>query len=63
VGISELACTCNTATEPRAHPMITNFSVWVETFSIMVAILSARFSNKGPEFFTYQVTIVRAERN
>ena len=48
-------------TPPR--PPIDDISRWVERFSLMAAVLSTRFPEKAPEFFAYQATIVRADRN
>ena len=48
---------------PPARPPITDISQWVERFSLMAAILSTRFPEKAPEFWAYQASIVRAERN
>ena len=48
---------------PPARLPITDISVWVERYSLMVATLAARFPEKALELFAYQVTIVRAERN
>ena len=45
------------------RPAITDISQWVERFSLMAAILATRFPLKAPEFWAYQATIVRAERN
>ena len=42
---------------------ITEISQWIERFSLMAAILCRRFPDKAPEFWAYQATIVRAERN
>ena len=42
---------------------ITSISVWVERFSLMAVVLATRFPEKASEFFAYQATIVRAERN
>ena len=42
---------------------IKNISQWVERFSIMVALLTLRYSEKAPEFLAYQALIVRSERN
>ena len=42
---------------------ITDISRWVEHYSVMAAMLAARFPEKAPELFTYQANIVRAERN
>ena len=47
---------------PPRHP-IDVISRWVERFSLMAAVLSTRFTEKAPEFFAYQATIVRADRN
>lgn len=46
-----------------ARPPIQDISVWLERYSIMAALLSARFPEKAPELFAYQSSIVRAERN
>ena len=46
-----------------ARPAITSISQWVERFSLMASVLATRFPEKAPEFFAYQATIVRAERN
>ena len=42
---------------------ITDIRIWLEKFSMMAAVLVARFPEKAPEIFAYQATIVRAERN
>ena len=45
------------------RPPIEDISLWVERFSLMAAVLCTRFPEKAPEFFAYQSTIVRADRN
>ena len=45
------------------RPPIDEISLWVERFSLMAAVLCTRFPEKAPEFFAYQSTIVRADRN
>ena len=44
---------------PPNTPGVTNISVWVERFAIMVT----RFPDKAPEFLAYMAIIVRVERN
>ncbi len=46
-----------------SRPPVTSISQWVEKFSVMASILTSRFPEKAPEFFAYQASIVRAERN
>ena len=46
-----------------ARPPIVTISQWLERFSVMVSILATRFPEKAPELFTYQASIIRAERN
>ena len=46
-----------------ARPPIQNISAWVEKFSVMAALLASRFPEKAPELFSYQASVVRAERN
>ena len=46
-----------------ARPPIHYISVWIEKFSVMAALISARFPDKAPELFAYQASIVTAERN
>ena len=38
-------------------------SMWTEKFCSMAAVLATRFPEKGPEFFAYLASILRAERN
>ena len=42
---------------------VTDISMWVEGFPDMAAIIATRFPHKALELFTYQATIVQAERN
>ena len=42
---------------------VTDISQWLERYSLMAALLATRFPDKAPELFSYQATIVRAERN
>ena len=65
VEISEVTCIADNPQipgrpPPPVRPAITE---WVERFSLMAAILATRFPLKAPEFWAYQATIVRAERN
>jgi len=46
-----------------SRPPVTELSQWLEKYSLMAAILVTRFQDKGPEFFAYQASIIRAERN
>ncbi len=46
-----------------SRPPVTDISQWVQRFSTMAAILSARFPCKAAELFAYQAQIVRAARN
>ena len=48
---------------PPGRLPITDISQWLERFSLMAATLVTRFPDKAPEFFAYQATIIRAERN
>ena len=50
-------------TPGRPRLPITDIYQWVERFSVMAALLSSRFPLKAPEFWAYQASIVRAERN
>ncbi len=36
---------------------------WPKKFSLMASILATRFPENAQEFFAYQASIVRAERN
>ncbi len=50
----------------RPHPPrlpITDISIWLQRYSAMAAVLTARFPHKAPELFAYQGQIVRAARN
>ncbi len=49
--------------QPPGRMPITDISQWIERFSLMAATLTSRFTEKAPELFAYQVSIVRAERN
>ncbi len=46
-----------------SRPPITDISQWIERYSLMAALVAARFPHKAPELFAYQSMIVRAERN
>ena len=48
---------------PPGRTPVQDISQWIERFSLMAATLTTRFPEKAPEFFAYQATIVRAERN
>jgi len=48
---------------PSAQLLVTDISVWVECFSLMTAILVARFPNMAVELFAYQTSIIRMERH
>ncbi len=48
---------------PPSRPPITDISQWIERYSLMAALVAARFPHKAPELFAYQAMIVRAERN
>ena len=68
VEISEVTCIADNPQipgrpPPPVRPAITDISQWVERFSLMATILATRFPLKAPEFWAYQATIVRAERN
>lgn len=42
---------------------ITDFSLWLEKYSVMAAVLAQRFPEKAPELFAYQAHMIRCERN
>ena len=42
---------------------IQDISRWVEKFSLMAAVITSMFPEKAPELFSYQGSIVQAERN
>ena len=46
-----------------ARPPVQDISVWMEKYSIMVALLASRFPEKAPKLFAYQASSIRAERN
>lgn len=51
------------ARRPTTKPLVTDIKVWLECFGRMAAILTTRFPEKGPEFWAYQSTILRAAHN
>ena len=48
---------------PPSKPPVTDIKIWLECFSHMAALLTARFPEKTPEFWAYQSTILRAAHN
>jgi hypothetical protein len=65
VEMSEITCMAENPHAPGRPPpvrlVITDFSQWVERFSLMAAILATRFPHKAAKFWAYQATIVRAD--
>ena len=53
----------NSSRPPAQRPPVTDVSLWIERYSLMMAILATCFPHKAPELFAYQATVVRAERN
>ena len=56
----------NTQLNPRrlgCKAAIQDISEWVECYSKMAAVLSARYPEKAPELWAYLASIVRAARN
>jgi hypothetical protein len=47
----------------RGWAPIDDISILIERYSLMAAILATRFPDKARELFTYQATIVQADRN
>ena len=50
------------AATPRrpGKPPVTNIQLWLECYGCMAAVLTARFSQKAPELWAYQTTILHA---
>ena len=44
-----------------ARPPVLDISMWTEKFCSMAAVLSTRFPEKAPEFFSHLASILRAE--
>ena len=42
---------------------VTDILVWIECFSVMVAVLSSKYPDKTPQLMAYQRTIVRASKS
>ena len=42
---------------------VQGITLWIEFFSRMAAVLVTRYSDKGPELWAYQASIVPAARN
>ena len=66
--MSEVTIDDDVATGPGlpavpARLPVTDISQWLERFSLMAAILTTRFTEKAPELFAYQHSIIRAEHN
>ena len=51
--------------QPRRHRRgpVTDILLWVECYSTLVSVLSAKYPHKAPEFMAYLKTIVRAQRS
>ena len=55
--------TCTRPPAPPARLPITNTSLWVKRFALMVAVITTTYPHKAPELFAYQASIIRAEKN
>lgn len=45
------------------RPPVTDVSLWIERYSLTMAILDTCFPHKVPELFAYQAMVIRVERN
>ena len=45
------------------HGLVTNFLLWIECYTVLVATLSTRYPEKMPHFVSYLRTVTRASRN
>ena len=53
---------CSARGRPRRGP-VTDIGQWTECFAALAAILSTRFPEKAPHFWSYLRTITKASRN
>ena len=44
-------------------PPVTDIKLWLECYAHMASLLETRFPEKGPEFWAYMTTILRAAHN
>ena len=57
----ETKCCHQPRRTPRRGP-VTDIMLWVECYASLVAVLTSRYPDKGPEFMSYLRTIVHAQR-
>ena len=59
--MSNSSCCSASGQRPCRGP-VTDISQWTECFAALAAILSTRFPDKAPQFWSYLRTIVKASR-
>ena len=58
----EYKCCHQARRVPKCGP-ITDITLWIECYSILVAILITKYPTFAPEFMAYQCTIVHAQHS